>query len=216
MADINLFRKVKIGRCVMRMKPKSTTLSPRALLYKRFTSLERSFNLLTLYNTISNGLFWTFDNLTLTFTQWSGTLPQGTSVIQVEDFETILQYKTTYFRYTGLEWKTIESIEDEDITLLSATFNNIAKYQLNRYYYVGSFDFMVKGSVEGTNTQFIKGNIIPLTSLNIKHFDDNIHLTQDDLVVIEDRLYSVENPSTDIKHQPKNYNIYFATLNSIL
>lgn len=99
--------------------------------------------------------------------------------------------------------------------ILSAKFNNIAKYQTNKYYYVGSFDYMIKGSIEGTTAQYIKGNIIPLKSLNIKYSDD-IELSPDDLVVIENRLYSVENPETVLKQQPKPYKIYFATLNNIL
>jgi len=198
------------------MKFKSTTLGTRALLYKRFIGMEKSLNLATVYNTISNGLFWAFDYETLTFSKLTiDTVPTATKVVQIEDFKSVLQYQSTYFRYNGLEWQTITEL-GEDITLLSATFNNVGRYQTNKYYYCGSFDFMVKGSVEGTNTQYIKGNIIPLTSLNIKHFNDDIQLTQDDLVVADGRLYSVENPEIDIKHQPKDYKIYFATLNSIL
>lgn len=99
--------------------------------------------------------------------------------------------------------------------ILNAKFNNIAKYQTNKYYYIGSFDYMIKGSIDGTITQYIKGNIIPLKSLNIKYSDD-VELSPDDLVVIENRLYSVENPETVLKQQPKPYKIYFATLNNIL
>lgn len=198
------------------MKFKSTTLGTRALLYKRFIGMEKSLNLTTVYNTTSDGLFWTFDYETLKFSKLTiGTIPTATKIVQIEDFKSVLQYQSTYFRYNGLEWQTITEL-GEDITLLSATFNNVGRYQTNKYYYCGSFDFMVKGSVEGTNTQYIKGNIIPLSSLNIKHFNDDIQLTQDDLVVACGHLYSVENPETDIKHQPKDYKIYFATLNSIL
>ena len=109
------------------------------------------------------------------------------------------------------DWKP-----EEEIPLLSATFNNIGKYQTNTYYYVGSFDYMIKGTISGTTTQFIKGNIIPLTSLNIKYFDDDIDLAPDDLVVIEGHLYSVENPETVLKQLPKPFKVHFATLNSIL
>ena len=86
---------------------------------------------------------------------------------------------------------------------MSAKFNNIGKYQTNKYYYVGSFDYMVKGSIEGTTSQYIKGNIIPLTSMNIKHFNDEINLNVDDLVVIGKKLFSVENPETTMKNATK-------------
>ena len=102
------------------------------------------------------------------------------------------------------------------MTLLSALYNNVGKYQTNKYYFSGSFDYMIKGSIEGTTSQYIKGNILPLTSLNIKYFDDDISLSVDDLVVIDGKLYSVEDPETTIKQQPKPFKIYFATLNSIL
>lgn len=201
----------------MRLKPKSTTKNPKALLYKRFISLEKSINLQTIYNTVSDGNFWTFDNLTLTFSQiQSSLIPQVSQVVQIQDFSSVLQYQGTYFRYTGLAWETITDISSSNITLLSSSFNNIAKYQTNKYYFAGSFDYMLKGSIEGATSQYIKGNIIPLQSLNIKYFDDNINLSTDDLVVIEKHLYSVENQETDNKYQPKRYSIYFATLNSIL
>lgn len=200
----------------MRLKPKSTVKNPRALVYRRFTGLEKSINLQVVYLTLIDNIYWTFDNQTLTFSKVDKSLiPQESQIKRITEYQTILTYLGKYFRYTGLEWEEIENV-GENVTLLSATFNNIAKYQTNKYYYVGSFDYMIKGSVEGTTSQFIKGNIIPLTSINIKHFDDSINLNVDDLVVIEGKLFSVENPETVRKMQPKAFNIYFATLNSIL
>ena len=201
----------------MKFKPKSTTKNPKALLYKRFIGLEKSINLQIIYNTVSDGLFWTFDHLTLTFTEISSELiPQGAKIVSVEDVRTILQYQGTYFQYKDLKWVSFTELENTNINLLSASFNNIAKYQTNKYYFVGSFDFVLKGSIEGTTAQYIKGNIIPLTSLNIKYFDDDIDIKADDLVVVDGRLYSVENPEISVKQQPKPFKIYFATLNNIL
>lgn len=200
----------------MRLKPKSTTLSPRALLYKRFIGLEKSLNLQTIYSV--GGKYWSFDSQALFFIEISSDLiPQTSTIVQVEPIWTILQYQGTYFRYNDAtnKWETID-LSVANIPLLSASFGNIAKYQTNKYYYVGSFDYMLKGAVEGTTTQFIKGNIIPLTSLNIKHFNDSINISPDDLVVISGKLFSVENTTTDHKHQPKDYTIHFATLNSVL
>lgn len=200
----------------MRLKPKSTTLSPRALLYKRFIGLEKSLTLQTIYSV--GGKYWSFDSQALFFIEISSDLiPQTSTIVQVEPIWTILQYQGTYFRYNDAtnKWETID-LSVANIPLLSASFGNIAKYQVNKYYFVGSFDYVIKGSIEGTTAQYIKGNIIPLTSLNIKHYDDNIKLSADDLVVVDGHLYSVENPETVIKQQPKPFNIYFATLNNIL
>ena len=105
---------------------------------------------------------------------------------------------------------------DEELPLLFPQIANIAKYQKNTYYYAGSFTFVVRGSITGATTQYIKGNIMPLTSMNIKYFNDSVNLQVDDLVVVGDHLYSAENLETDQKYQPKVYKVHFATLNNIL
>ena len=195
----------------MKMKFKSTAKLPKGLLYRRFIGLEKSINLTIVYKT-DDGKFWTFDNETLTFSQT--TKAEG-EIVTVETNKTILKYQSTYFKYDGTAWETLTELP-ENVVLLNASFNNIGRYQTNKYYYVGSFDFMIKGSVEGTTAQFIKGNIIPLSSMNIKYFTDDITINHDDLVVVDKRLFSVENTEMDIKYNPKPYKVYFATLNSIL
>lgn len=197
----------------MRLKPKSTVKNPRALVYKRFTGLETSTSLAVVYQTDADGLFWTFDNLKNEFEEVDAENVANSEIRHVPNETTVYVYEGTRWRYNN-GWTT--QIPQGNITLLSATFNNIAKYQMNHYYFTGSFDYMVKGTISGTTTQFIKGNIIPLTSLNIKYFDDTVNLAQDDLVVIDGHLYSVENPETVLKQMPKPFKVYFATLNSIL
>lgn len=205
----------------MRMKPKSTTLQPKALLYKRFIGIEKSTNFNVAYTTFDEK-YWEFNPEKEEFEEVVGAeLPNTTRIISVPK-GAILTYLQTGYQYTEtptITWVKIENIysgETEGLTLLSTQFNHVSRYQVNKYYYAGCFDFVVKGSVEGTTTQYIKGNIIPLTSFNIKHFNDDIQLVEDDLVVIDGHLYSVESPETDIKYMPKKFNIYFATLNSVL
>lgn len=193
----------------MKLKPKSTTKNPKALLYKRFIGLEKSFNLSIIYRTI-DGKNWGYDNETLKFFEIENEeIPETSRIVNVET-SSRLKYQDKCYRYSGV-W----ALSNETPTL-NLTFNNIGKYQTNKYYYVGCFDFVIKGSIEGTTTQYIKGNIIPLTSLNIKYYDDDITVTVDDLVVVDGHLYSVENPETSIKQQPKPFKIHFATLNNIL
>ena len=209
----------------MKMKPKSTVHNPKALVYRRFIRLEKSINLNVVYFTIETSIYWTFDCETLQFTEIDSSLiPQTSTIKNIQTNSTILTYQGKYFAYkstavpdssTIYSWEEVTTV-GENTTLLSATFNNIGKYQTNKYYYVGCFDYMIKGSIEGTTSQYIKGNIIPLSSMNIKHFDDDINLSVDDLVVIGKRVYSVENPETTMKMQPKPLKIYFATLNAIL
>lgn len=198
----------------MKLKPKSTVHNPLALVFRRFTVINESFTVENIYMTVADNKYWIFDNQKLSFIEVDNAIiSASTKVTNVFNYN-VLQYQKLYFKYNGTSWVSIEDISG--LTLLSALYNNVGKYQTNKYYFSGSFDYMIKGSIEGTTSQYIKGNILPLTSLNIKYFDDDISLTVDDLVVIEGKLYSVEDPETTIKQQPKPFKIYFATLNSIL
>lgn len=198
----------------MKLKPKSTVHNPLALVFRRFTVINESFTVENIYMTVADNKYWIFDNQKLSFIEVdNAVISASTKVTNVFNYN-VLQYQKLYFKYNGASWESIEDISG--LTLLSALYNNVGKYQTNKYYFSGSFDYMIKGSIEGTTSQYIKGNILPLTSLNIKYFDDDISLSVDDLVVIEGKLYSVEDPETTIKQQPKPFKIYFATLNSIL
>lgn len=198
----------------MKLKPKSTVHNPLALVFRRFTVINESFTVENIYMTVADNKYWVFDNQKLSFIEvGNAVISASTKVTNVFNYN-VLQYQKLYFKYNGASWESIEDISG--LTLLSALYNNVGKYQTNKYYFSGSFDYMIKGSIEGTTSQYIKGNILPLTSLNIKYFDDDISLSVDDLVVIDGKLYSVEDPETTIKQQPKPFKIYFATLNSIL
>ena len=198
----------------MKLKPKSTVHNPLALVFRRFTVINESFTVENIYMTVADNKYWVFDNQKLSFIEVdNAVISTSTKVTNVFNYN-VLQYQNLYFKYNGASWERIEDISG--LTLLSALYNNVGKYQTNKYYFSGSFDYMIKGSIEGTTSQYIKGNILPLTSLNIKYFDDDISLSVDDLVVIDGKLYSVEDPETTIKQQPKPFKIYFATLNSIL
>lgn len=198
----------------MKLKPKNTVRNPKALLYKRFIGIESSNTVSTAYKTEDNK-YWLFDSEELTFIEVGADIAANSTIRNINNETSIVQYQGKYFRYIDFAWEETTP-SGANLTLLSATFNNVAKYQTNKYYFVGSFDYMIKGSTEGTTTQYLKGNITPLRSFNIKHYEDNIDLSVDDLVVIDRHLYSVENPETAHKYQPKDYKVHFATLNGIL
>lgn len=216
----------------MRLKPKTTVGKTRALLYKRFIGIEQAFHQLdqtivyyAQYRTDKGGIVtrsWYFDRISQQFIDVpSGVEPDQQIRLTVGAVYTSGQYYfVLHSRRVGqgvsYTWERSETLPDTAQTLRGIGFANVGKYQTNKYYFAGSFDFMVKGSMEGTTTQYIKGNIAPLTSFNIVHYNDYVQLSPDDLVVIDGHLYSVENPDSTPKHQPKDYFIYHATLNSIL
>lgn len=196
----------------MYLKPKNNSNVSKATLYKRFIALEKSKNLNILYKTIDNK-YWTFDYDEKSFTEFTLAVPSGTTVVTITS-TTLLTYLTYYMYYTTL-WVVTDSLVTTGYTLLSATYNNIGQYQMNKYYYSGVFDYMIKGDVSGTTGQTMKGLIAPMTSFTIRTFNDNVKLSTDDLIVIDKRLYSIEDVGTSIK-KPSNYKIHYATLNNIL
>lgn len=185
--------------------------------YDRYT-----FSKNTLFSYYSKGLrYWFYDNTLLTNQMVELDLdPTSMAIIgtniKVINTSTIYVGENHTYKFQDDEFVIADGTILPNSEFLSAKFGNIARYQTNKYYFVGSFDYMIRGSIEGTTTQHIKGNIMPLTSMNIKYFNDDIDLDVDDLVVIGDHLFSVENPETTQKRMPKAFKVHFATLNSIL
>lgn len=202
----------------MKMKPRTTTLNPRALLYKRFIGLEKALPTATIYVTSYNGniRYWAFDIQEKSMIEVFNMPVNAQNVITIESFKTYLRYYDKYFVFKDTDWHETIDLSGENITLLSAKFSNIGKYQTNNYYYVGSFVYTHSGSISETTTQYLKGNIIPLTSMGLKTYDDNLNFKKDDLCVIDKHLFSIEEVEHEHKQMPKDFYIHYLTLNSIL
>ena len=97
----------------MRFKPKSTVFNPRALVYKRFIGLEQSLNIKTVYNTVSDGKMWAFDNQLLQFIELDNAIPNA-KIVQVNDATTVLDYQGNYFKYmdTKTGWVKVKDINE--------------------------------------------------------------------------------------------------------
>ena len=209
----------------MKLKPRTTTKNVRALLYRRFTAIQSSADHLVFYRTAEASTlgtiyhYWTFNAGKAEFDLADDIYVQGDEVVDVgaTTFAFVRGFAENpvrIFTYTAYGWAYADTTALT--TQIPVNFAQARQYQINKYYFVKSFDFMMNGSISGTTGQYIKGNIVPITSFNIKHFDDSLNLAVDDLIVINGKLYSVENPEIEHKHQPRDYNVYFATLNNIL
>lgn len=196
----------------MYLKPKGTTKNPRAMLYRRFTALEDSYTKKVLYFT-EDKKYWLFDAQNNSFVE-TNQKDINSIVYNVESDKVCFYFNHVFWYYTGSEWAI--AIPGITIDLLKSSFGNVAKYQTNKYYFVGSFDFMIKGSVDGSTIQYIKGLITPQSSLNVRTFDDTIEIRPDDLVVIDGSLFAVENLQVNYKRMPKKFGVYYMTLNNIL
>jgi hypothetical protein len=191
----------------MKLKFKNTTLSPRAIVYKRYTDIEKAFSLESVYQTIDSKL-WVFNADTESFEE---TNFKPLKLIQVGQ-NTVLGYKQKRFSYSVANgWG-----ETDNASNLAVKYGNIANYQINQYFLHGTFAYVRKGKENEVISSMVKGAYSVLHSFDIQHYNDFIDLTIDDLVVVDNRLYKIESIDKDHKHQPKDFTIYYATLTSIL
>lgn len=195
----------------MFLKPKMTTQNPRALLYRQFIDIVSTMSLKCYYKTTDNtdNKYWLFDNANLSFIEVS--YDNKGEVVNVSP-DSVLKYLDKCFKYSSAKgWQ-----EANTTATLSLKFANIGKWQMNKYYYTCSFDYIKKGAIDDTLIQPIKGNMFPLQTVEIQYYNDFVYLKPSDLVVIGKHLFSVESVSIDEKKQPKDFRIYNARLNSIL
>lgn len=205
----------------MNLKPKKTTFNPKALVYRRFSRIERSRENLVAYDCIGNDSshnYFIFDTEKGFVSISNEVFSTATKVIQVTAASQIFQYQDKYYQWRTIQkvWLALSILPSDYTTLAQTGWSNMGKYQMNAYYFVGSVDFIITGEVAGTKTQPIKGQIMDLESMNIKYYNDKIIMSEEDLVVVNGKLYSVESPDYSIKHMPRPYKIYYATLNSVL
>lgn len=209
----------------MILKPKTAIETIRAVVYKRFTDIERTFSTdpskITLYKGDDNKYF-TFDKESCTFLEYTET-PTTETIVQVHGNGVYygIIYRGIYFVYMNTNGTySWQIFSQSTIPTLTDTYegksNIIAQYGANKYYFAGTFDFMYRGGVESVDSQPLKGAIIDLTSLEIKYYDDNINLDHDDMVVVSGRLFQVESTSFAKKYAPKPIIVArFVTLTSI-
>ena len=198
----------------MILKPKATSLGQRGLLFKRYTDvkLANGISAIDAPQTASNEPRFVFDTNIVDFIDVTDKTAPSSGDIKKQR----VMYNGFFFRYDDAEGRWMRtSVADDPQNFLPVQYGTIGKYQTNAYCLERSFQFTIKGSIAGGTTQFVKGNIVELTNITIKYYDDSVNMSPDDLVVINGRLFSVEDPLMDRKMNPRPFNIYTATLNSI-
>lgn len=213
----------------MFIKPKKTTFNAPALVYRRFSRIERSRQNAIVYkcekNVTGTYSWFVFDAELQTFTEILEEDVNAKEIVMVTSNSVIYQSGENYFYWNNTinttatpinTWVKTQTLPNTYTTLKDAGYSNIGRYQMNAYYFVGQVDYIITGEVAGTKTQPIKGNIMDLQSMNIKYYNDDIIIGEEDLVVVDGALFSAESPDYSIKHMPRPYTIRYVTLNSIL
>lgn len=203
----------------MYLKPRNSVLNPPALLYRRYNEIVIAQDKTSMIQT-SDLKWWVFDANSLTFSEVDATYAAANTKTYPYTTGTfpVAVFAGNQFSYSESEgWQPYNansagSLESNFCNMTSAF---IAKYQINRYYFVRAFDYMRSDTEDGATIQPIKGLVTPIHSFDIRTYDD-VSFNTDDFVVLDGHLYSVENPSTSIKMLPRPFTITSVTLNSIL
>lgn len=203
----------------MKLKPKIQMQEPRALLYKKYIALKRSSNYEVVYKT-TDTKYWQFNGDNKTFEELTGVQESAFGEVVAVSNTTSVMFKelsAVYnFEYNLITHKWYSSTPIAGFPVLSLRFSNVAQYDFNKYYLHKSFVYVKQGGVEQQKLQFIRGNKVVSTTMEIKHSNDNLNATTDDLVVINHRLYSIESMAIDHVHQPRDYAIYTMVLQEIV
>lgn len=89
------------------LKPKTSVQNQRALHYKRFTQIEKSDSLSTLYKTIADDKFWKFDFENQKFIEvQDSTIKSNAKLILITDVS-VIKHKDAYFQYINKTWVMI-------------------------------------------------------------------------------------------------------------
>jgi hypothetical protein len=99
--------------------------------------------------------------------------------------------------------------------LLENTYQKLSNYESNKYYYMGSYGYIPNDDINNEHAQFIKGNIVNQETRTIRWDIDNIPIEEDDLVVLEGKIYQVGTVTTVFKNRLTYYKSYVATLISL-
>lgn len=116
-----------------------------------------------------------------------------------------------YKRYT--DTKTSETTLNDDIKEYNV---KIGTFDTNNYVKFKEFDYIITSKIDIAEVQYMKGLMSEEITFDIQYTNDDLGvLHNDDLVIIENRLYQVENPQKLIRRLPRPYYTYVATLKSI-
>lgn len=116
-----------------------------------------------------------------------------------------------YKRYT--DTKTSETTLNDDLKEYNV---KIGTFDTNNYVKFKEFDYIITSKIDIAEVQYMKGLMSEEITFDIQYTNDDLGvLHNDDLVIIENRLYQVENPQKLIRRLPRLYYTYVATLKSI-
>lgn len=131
-----------------------------------------------------------------------------------------LKPRNTQLNTRGIVFKRYTDTKESATTLNDYMKDNaitISKYDTNNYVKYKTFDYSITSKIDIAEVQYLRGLMAEEITFDIRYTNDDLGLLHnDDLVVIDNRLYQVINPQKIMRRLPKPYYIYTCTLKSIL
>lgn len=149
---------------------------------------------------------------------WSSTIPlvyvydSGANAYYTEYSEDILIWHK-------VEFVSLESLEEtysNHGTMKQETYMAKSyKMPKNVYYNSGKYNYVISGSINESVGQPVKGLIISVADMTIR-IDQENDIREQDLVVLDGRLYIVESQELSLKKMPRPFNIKYLTIHNIV
>lgn len=204
----------------MILKPKKNECNEPAIWFKRTTVGENATTIeaYNVYKT-SDGKYWAFDANKEKFVEWNKDDNYGAIIDFTGGSLSYITIRKSIVCNYNKKWEYqtvygLRSLLAEFYPSIQANVMKSYSYTKNSYFNQGPFSWTMKGSIDNFTAQPIKGLMTNAKSLQIRT-DDDIDIMQEDLVVLNKRLYSVESIEISIKKQPRPLEIRYLTLNSI-
>ncbi len=195
----------------MILKPKTSVNNPKALLYKEYINVGLTRSLQIAYKTVDDKL-WQFISTTREFIEVDDAQTYGE--ITAVSSEDICRFQTTYKQYSvDFGWYDTVTTADDEIRL---GYSNITKNQLNKYFYAGTFDYMISGTRDSDIDQPVQGLQVDNVSMDIRTFTDGLAYRARDYVVINNNVYAINAVQHKQVRTPKVYNIYYLSLTMVV
>lgn len=154
----------------------------------------------------------------------SGCYLSGADLIEASLQSNYKEYKlyvgdVIYMPDSKMYWKLGEACEEEVITSGSVKavglsyLESLSKdIELNKYFYHSTFNYMPLDDTSENTTQYVKGAIMKEETRSIKWETDNVPLEPNDIVVIDNKAYLVEDILVNQKVGMNVRKSYTATL----
>ena len=198
------------------LKPKHTYLDQPALHYKKIIDIAKYLNGMVHYYITYGDSFknYIYDKTQQEFVDADTDFLNGQGVL-ISAANTY-NFRDKYYTYDIVNYEWNEIAQADIIgNIVDIYDGSTYKGQKSRYIKDRFFDYTIVSDVNENVEQIHKGLFTSNKSFDIRYYDDDIKIEDDDIVQIGNELFFVSESSKKIIRMPKPYTTYFCTLTKL-